>query len=182
MKRYFAFLAVLTLTFCTSSARGAPQHPYAGLFVDEYHMSMVAVYTPPDTAFAMWIWWLPSEAGMRGVEFQILYPSNVGASPPIHHDNIYMILGSLSGGAKAYYIDCQSDWVWVCHQPCVTTGAAPSMIQIVAYPGEAAVKTSTCQSGYPFVDTTVLCNIYVNQCAFFGVERSSWGAIKSLYR
>jgi len=182
MKRFLIPALALAYLSVGLSAQALPPNAYAGLFVDQMHSGTSVYYVPPLTPFTMWIWWLPSDKGIKAAEFQIIYPSNVIASTVTVNPLVSAVLGDLSSGASAAFGDCQMAWVWTHQQACYLTDMSPSVIQIVAHPTGGGLNVATCEYGYPIAVARALTPLYLNQSGPIAAEPVSWGAIKDLYR
>jgi hypothetical protein len=185
------FMLIVGALLLAAPAHGG--YPYVGLFVDSLRTG-VALWT--DTApvdFEMWIWWLPDPAkGLSQVEFKIMYKS-AAASPGAVTTNPLIVseTGSLATGDVAALApsDCQYSWFWSHHQNLTALRCASNTIAAIieAYPGSSPpvydVVLRSCEPGSPAYACVKVGwggILYIN--GEVAVERSTWGAIKSLYQ
>ena len=166
---------------------------------DEDHATWCIFDTPMYTA-DVWFWAISSFEGLIGAEFDVQYPSNVIADTLIINEAIVdSTVGSLPGGIRIYLHECQKDIVWLCRQTIHVTDLDRAATVIVGHPETGLSRLSTCEEGYPY-KTCWTCSLLVNydpltsaECSGFepyglpctapvGVDNSTWGTIKAIYK
>lgn len=160
---------------------------YIGLFADDYRGSWcingVGFYQA-----SMWVWCLPGQDGMVCAEFDISYPYNVIEAGINYNPAILPLIIQPPDGWSLCFSECRTDWVWMFNQIIFVTTVDKTMLEIVPMPDVGVYQFANCLPGYPVEPCIKLTNLYINyepdesECSTTGVEASSWGAIKSLFR
>lgn len=171
-----------------SGAVSAQPVGYIGLFIDEDRTSSCVTgvgFYPVE----IWISCLPNPAtGMLCAEFMLTYPPNVIQSTSTTTPLMCVTLGTIDTGMSACLCECAWSWTWLFHQMLYVTDPTPTEINIVKHPDPyvQCVQFANCDAGYPLECVKVFTKFLINQeCPPenpIGTERTSWGAIKGLYK
>jgi hypothetical protein len=186
MKAAIACICALILPSIPCAAQGPIG--YAGLFTSYEHYEWCVDGEAPYHA-EMWIWCFPSYLGQICAEFEVYYPPNVYESAITWNTPLISSwVGCPAEGFSVCFIDCQWDWLWICHQSLWVTDSTPSYCEIIPHHDVGVYQFANCAPGYPTEPFIKLANFYINhsymddECTPFAVESSSWGAIKSIAR
>ena len=180
-------ISLLLIVIITSAGAAQPPIGYIGLFVGDMHDSWcingVGFYQA-----SMWVWCLPGQNGMVCAEFNISYPANVVTGSLNYNPAIPPLIIPSPDGYSLCLIECYWDWVWMFNQIFYVTDANKTMIEIVPHGDAGVYQFANCEDGFPVEPCIKLTNLHINyeqgesECSVTGVETSSWGAIKSLFR
>jgi hypothetical protein len=182
MKRAL-LLGAAILFLAGSTAAVPPPIGYIGVFADGAHS--IAYLCPAQyEQFQAWIWILPGTHGVQAAEFAVSFPATTLVLATVQHPNITVALGALSTGISVSFGEawCQTDWVWTHHLTMMSLAVVQTWIAIIPHPRVLPVPAyhvATCELGYPIERLSYLTPLYL--CQSWGVEESSWGAIKSLF-
>ena len=181
-------LAAFMLLLVVAAPAFAQQPGSIGLYTDESR-SQSCVTGVGFYPAQLWIWCLPGENGQICAEFSVTFPPNVIQSTITKNTPIISVeMGDIAGGWSVCYTDCRYDWHWLAWQQLYIADPTPGWIEIVKHPSPdiACVQAASCLPGYPIECLTVITKFGVNQeCPPenpIGVEETTWGAIKGLYR
>jgi hypothetical protein len=188
-----ASIGVLCLATAGAVAAVLPPIGYIGIFADTSRAAN-SVCTAQYESFEAWIWCLPSENGMQGAEFAVRFPADILTLNIVTNPVVNPVIGALASGIAFNLNYCQTDWVWTHCITLLPLAVLPSTIDIIpnpwAYPAPAH-KFTTCEeagsgSNYymvePCINLTPLYFCWAPDPGPIGVEETSWGAIKALYR
>lgn len=117
MKRILLISMVLVLLGVAVSAQLPPRGN--ALYADGARSYSACCPIPPGFAIAkieMWVWCLPSENGLWGVDFAVGYPSNIIRDRLTYNGHLAAIAGDPLTGVAARFDACQWNWCWVAHQ------------------------------------------------------------------
>ena len=190
-------IAFASLMLATSAWAGAP---YVGIYAtnvaesDAPH-SICSIYPEPETeVFVMWIWILPSPAGLSAYEFKLKTPTGLGwmqdeYGVPVgtgEEWNPYITIkdGSWTGnGQKGAFPEsyCMTDWTWIYKRWYITYSSTARIFQILPHVDTGHIYIASCEPGHPLYDGTVLTHLYMFQPCVYATQESTWGAIKSMF-
>lgn len=179
MKKALLLGLALLLVSVTANA----QTGYIGLFADAAHTDC-NVNGSGFYPATMYIWCLPGMNGQICAEFRVIYPANIIQSTVTSNVALISVtLGDLPAGMSVCYKECQYGWNWPFQQALWVTGPETTLIEIGPHPSVGVYQFANCKSGYPTEPCTRLTNLTINQVGdcLYGVEQSSWGAIKGLF-
>lgn len=156
---------------------------YIGIFKDSTH-DFSAVCTAQYEQFHAWILVLPGDNGLMAAEFAVSFPATAVEITHVKNPGIAIELGSLAAGISVAFAEgmCQTDWVWLYDITMILLNRTYSTMGIIPHPQTLpypAYPAATCELGYPIEPLLYLTPLYI--CPTYGVERSDWGAIKSLF-
>jgi hypothetical protein len=137
----------------------------------------------------MWVWCLPGENGLWGVECAVSYPSNVISDRITYNGGLAVRLGSLLEGLSASFGTCQVDWCWIAHQTLYVTSLEQTSLEVVPHPASGVFQFFTCGAGNPaepcLKGTSLALNFPALPCLMpetaIGAAGSTWGAVKTLF-
>jgi len=187
---------ILATALCLSLASGAsgqlPPRGSIGLYADGARAYTSYCSVIPGSSIAkieMWVWCLPGENGLWGVEFAVGYPSNVVRDRVTYNSQCAVILGDLFTGISVGFDACQWDWCWVAHQTLFVNSLQQTYLEVVPDPGPGVFQFFNCGEGHPAEPCLKGTSLYLNAPMIpclppetaIGIEGSTWGAAKSLF-
>jgi hypothetical protein len=178
-------LIAAAIVFVSGSASAVPPPiGYIGIFKDATHTITYSFCPAQYEQFHAWIWCVPGEHGLMAAEFAVGFPSTAVMQSQVKNPIIAVELGSLAAGISLAFGEnqCQTDWVYLYDLTMILLSREYSWISILPHPGTLPVPAcqfATCELGYPIEQCRCLTFLYL--CPTWGVEESSWGAIKSLF-
>ncbi len=164
---------------------------YVGVYADDDH-SEWCVDGEPSYEIDVWIWILTTEEGMNGFGYNLNIPETYSLIDKEYHPFMipeivdpHEIPPSPHWSYRGALHMCKGlEWVWTYHLHLSIPDGTPGVIEVTSHPELGESVISDCSNvPHPLVRLT---NLYVNyppsspECLTFGVEGSSWGAIKSL--
>lgn len=176
---------VLVILLVVSSLACAQERSYMGIFTSA-DRSTWCINEEVPVNFDIWLWVLPSERGIQGVRFQIPITTSWVRANSTTFNSIFsgnkedLGRGDINVTLISPY--CHTEWTWILIQHLGSEWPNPLRINIM----ERIVFS--CQEGNPEEDAVYLSSVFLNygidspECTTVGVEVTSWGAIKSLYR
>lgn len=179
-------LTVVIAAILTTSA-AAYDYGYIGLFADETRTSWCLESTPY-VAFDMYVFCLPSDNGVRAVEFSIGMPPTYIIATSTPGPAVSVTLGNhLDGISYSLYL-CATDWILLdyCTVLPMAPGQAPIWLEGHGDTGQMSI--ANCLPGYPMEQAIAYTSLFVNyppgspECSGVGTEETSWGAIKEMLR
>lgn len=89
-----------------------PSVTYCGLYLDE-ERSISALIDPSDhVEFAVYVWYLPDNRGLKGAKYEIAYPNNIKTMGVINGPLIMTSNYASPTNAYCFLWSCQNNWVW----------------------------------------------------------------------
>jgi hypothetical protein len=179
-------LYVVALLWVSDTAAQPPPDPslfQAGVYADSAR-TIECVGGPPGTDFRQYVWaWSPAGTGASYLTIRFQFPDNVGFSErPVLNDLVTNLIVSDYGigGVEWNFIlsDCPTGWILLFQQDCtILTGDASEIV----IAGEFSLARNC---GFELEGMSVLNNLQVETevCKPTSVERSTWGAIKEVYK
>ena len=180
-------LTVVAVALLTTTA-AAYDKGYVALFADETRSSWCVESTAFPFPFDVWVFCLPSENGVRAVEFSL------GDLPPTYFltgravgPYISVTMGDVFYGISYSTYLCQTDWFLLDIYSMLATEPGQTAIWIEGHGDTGLISISNCLPGYPIEDAYVYTSVFVNyppdspECTGVGTEESSWGVIKGMY-
>ncbi len=166
----------------SASARGPIG--YAGLFADPYRIEWCVFQSQPFSMIDLWVWCLPSENGLMGVEFSISYPSNVTEVETEFNPDV--LIPIVYDPVQLWFGSCHTDWIWVIRQSIMITSLEASILEIIPFTVTDESWFYTCPEGNPPAEMSAFAKMYINPpdesiCWVGTGQKWSWGAIKSIY-
>lgn len=159
--------------------------PEDTLYVDNHSLCnwMEPRYSgDPFDDFELWIWILPSNRGVRAIEFKLLYPTGIYLSAYTKQNpDITIANGNLGEGIIATYGTCQMDWVWAYHFGVTSRNEIVRKFQIAAHPLTGLIQAAGCDEDFTLERMWPLTHLYMYSSCLIGTKEASWGAIKSLF-
>ncbi len=148
MKQAFLF-GVLSLLVASSAYAQLPPTGYIGLYADSNH-SVNEVWNPGGYhQFTMYVFCLPSDRGLKCLEFAVSYPENLFKGTVTGNPGLSVSQGDLESGMSACFIDCQYDWIWSHSQAIILMDTIPSVITIERHTQTGMYQFSNCLENYP---------------------------------
>jgi hypothetical protein len=178
MKAMVPIIALVIVSSVIGGANAQPPKPYVGLFADANHSEFCYFGVGE---FDLYVWWLPSVNGLMGNVYDLVLPANVVVSSVTTNPAVANLIGcdcGIHGGYCAMFSNCQLDWVWSQRIRCNVLDQTQGTIRIVSCEG-GALSVANCS--YAIEDVTILVLFDINWC-WDGVDRSTWGAVKNLFR
>jgi hypothetical protein len=181
-------LSVVLMLFAVGGANA--QSSYMGVYLDEERTTWCAsgegVYQ-----IDIWIYAYVEEKGILSFGYDISLPPNLDLVSWYSNPHVLLELcdpkfGCPPGEAGGFD-ECLAGWTWIKHGVFNVLSAEPGVVEIVAHPTSGTIALEGCLGSiyYP----TVISSVYVNYDASapecqgpVPVERSTWGAIKTLYQ
>jgi hypothetical protein len=180
-------VALVMLCGIAHAGRYLPPRGYIGCFVDSLRNSFVWYGDPyPDPVLKYYIWCLPSRNGMMGAEFKVgIYGSFIRGYFDLNRDIVALSLGAPESGISIVVCNCALDWCWLMRQELIPTTSDAGRIEIKEHPDVGEYHFINCMPGYPHEPCWRYTHCYINEyhgCLCVGIEESSWGAIKQLFK
>lgn len=179
MKKVLLAVTALLLVAGSSFAQ-SPDTAYVGLFTDVNHTTWnVSLVTTP-TPFYMYIFWLPTDAGMRAAQWAISYPSDdiVTAATVTSDADITVTMGNLVDGIAISVGTCHPGGVWyqTHRQRIFLYTADVAAFEIIANPTTIppSYKMSSCELGYPKYPVIRYTNLCVNSTCTTATQGKTW--------
>jgi hypothetical protein len=186
MSKVFS-IGVALLMISTVIHAQLPQIGYLGLFADDTHETY-CLNSGIGQSHDCWVWALTSENGMRAVEFAIAYPPDVSETVFTPESGIPLYIGSTTTGISLAFSDCKYGWVLLLKFTIHVMTEDLRTIELIPHTGNGRFGFANCLlPDYDIESAKYFTPIYINYtpCPPGGpiaVERSSWGAIKSVFK
>lgn len=179
-------LTVVMSAILTTSA-AAYDYGYVGLFADEARTSW-CLESPPYETFDMYVFCLPSDNGVRAVEFSIGMPPTYIIMTSTPGPTVSVTLGDhLNGISYGLYL-CSTDWILLDHCTLLPMAAGEAAIWLKGHADTGEMSIANCLPGYPIEQALAYTSLFVNyppgsaECSGVATEETSWGAIKEMLR
>lgn len=187
-----AFVLIMIVASCAGAAFAElPSRGNISLYADQARLYNAYCPLGPGHGIGrieMWVWCLPGETGLSGVQFAVGYPPNAVRDRIVYNSVLSAVAGDLDG-CSAFFGACQWDWCWVAYQSLYVNSPEQTLVEIVAHPVAGVFQFSNCEPGYPNEPCLKGTSLYINDDSLpclppetaIGSEGSTWGAVKDLY-
>ncbi len=178
-------LTVVLAAMLTTSA-AAYDYGYIGLFTDEARTSW-CTEAIPYTAFDIYVFCLPSDNGVRAVEFSLEFPSTYVIVTNTPGPTVSVTLGNLYDGIAYSLYLCSTDWVLLDTVSFLPTAGGQAPIWLEGHGDTGNMAIANCLPGYPMEPAYAYTSVFVNyppgsaECSGVATKETSWGAIKEMY-
>jgi hypothetical protein len=183
--RTLLLTVVLAVMLTTSAA--AYDYGYIGLFADEARTSW-CLESPAYVQFDMYVFCLPSDNGVRAVEFSIGMPPSYVVVANTPGPTVSVTLGDYLNGISYSLYLCVSEWFLLDTYSILPTADGQAAIWLKGHGETGEISIASCLTGYPIEQALAYTSVFVNyppgspECSGVGTEESSWGAIKEMLR
>lgn len=154
--------------------------PGIGLYTNEARSGFLVNNTGGISQFVMWIWVRPGDGGAMCAEYEIATPYNVIVTGIIPNPDAPITVGEpvAPPGVRICFQECRTAWFWTYQVEFLVTDMAFSMITVEPHDTSGGILLTTCAPDNPTEPMCVFHDLFINHD--FGVEDSSWGAIKGM--
>ena len=179
-------LTVVMAAILTTSA-AAYDYGYIGLFADEARTSW-CLESPTYVQFDMFVFCMPSDNGVRAVEFSIGMPTSYVVVTNTPGPLVSVTMGDYLNGIYYGLYLCATDWVLIDTFGILPTGSGQAAIWVKGHGDTGEILIANCLPGYPIEPALAYTSLFVNyppgspECSGVGTEETSWGAIKEMLR
>lgn len=183
--RAAAVLLIVALGITSAHAQPPddPSRFQLGIWADGQRASS-CVTGPPGATFDLAAFgWVPGDLGLAYITFRFDFPANVDLSGPrtFHPDVLDVIITDFADGTQEWNLlvtACHSGWVWIFTQEVALLDEQTSHIGIVAD------RCWMRDCDFTLNEVGLLSEIGVNDpgCGGVPAARSTWGALKGLFR
>ena len=190
MKRTLLISTVLLLLGVTAAAQ-LPPRGNIGLYADGARAYSSCCPIPPGFAIAkieMWVWCMPSENGLWGVDFAVGYPSNIIRDRLTYSGHLAATTGDPVTGVAARFDACQWSACWVAHQTLFVNSLQQTYLEILPHPGQGVFQFYSCAAGNPAEPCLKGATLFLNAASpclppetTIGADGPTWGTLKALF-
>ena len=186
-RRIFACIAVSLLVASPPAAEGA----YVSLFADSTRTHNASCAFEGDRAIIeLYVVLYPSEEGLAGARFRVIYPDNVTPTGEIVNDAIVdVVMGDLASGVNVVLHECRHETIWCFRQFCFVETHEATRIELDAYEATKCTGDLTRERLYVFwrhyVNWEPDIGLPQRSClpppyVLTGTRGESWSAVKAL--
>ena len=189
--KYLLTAALILASLAGQVEAQLPPKGIISLYADQARAYGAYCAIPPGYSVAkveMWVWCLPGENGLQGVECAVSYPSNVICDRITYNGALAALQGTLSGGLSVSFGTCQWNWCWIAHQTLYLTSLQQTFLEVSPHPGSGVFQFFNCGAGNPAescLKGTILSLNASAPCLMpetaIGAAGATWGALKALF-